>query len=98
MGTLAVENCAVCRLHAASCPKPLGSASPAVAGRILAITMRSLKIFIVIVSILLFTAVGAGVYVWYEIQTYQKELRKPQQFDASTKVESSQISAPTVLE
>lgn len=39
--------------------------------------MKSVTRFIVIGCVLLCVAIGAGVYVWFEFQEYQKELKNP---------------------
>ena len=98
MGALAVESHSLCRIYSAAHLESVCGTFLAVTRRILTVTMRSIKIFITIVSILLLSAIGAGIYVWYEVQTYQKALRKPQQFDVSTQVKSSQTPVETVLE
>lgn len=50
--------------------------------------MKSVTTFIVIGCILLISALSFGVYVWYTIQTYQKELRNP----SATPVEDRSIA------
>lgn len=39
--------------------------------------MKSISTFVTIGCILLVLALSAGVYVWFEFQKYQKELRNP---------------------
>lgn len=41
--------------------------------------MKSLKVFIGVSSVLLLVALGAGVYVWYAVQEYQKSLAGPEE-------------------
>jgi hypothetical protein len=60
--------------------------------------MKTLKFFILTVSLLLLASLCAGVYVWYEVQEYERAIRAPQLLDVSVDMGSDSREEDGVLE
>lgn len=48
--------------------------------------MKSVKMYLLVVSSLLCIAIGLGIYVWYNVQKYDREIKYPQGIDTQAEV------------
>ncbi len=57
--------------------------------------MKSLKIYLIVVSVLLCIAIGLGVYVWYALQQLNTDMEKAGVTQVETKKETTEAPSET---
>lgn len=48
--------------------------------------MKSVKVYLLTMCILLCIAIGLGIYVWYNVQKYDQEIKNPQSIETPADV------------